>query len=104
MGKKGGGDPKIVWYCVWGVIALVAAVNALASYSVFSGKYGLLFSILLAAVATAQLAPGGWFLPKEEFALAAVVLFLFGAGQAEQRLHTVPHRVWILALTMLRAV
>lgn len=92
-GEKRGGGPKIVWYCVWGVMALVATVNALASYSVFSGRYGLFFSILLAAVATVQLAPGGWFLPREEFALAAVVLFLFGAGQAEQRLHTVPPRL-----------
>ena len=91
--RRVGGDPKILWYCVWGAMALVAAVNALASYSIFSGKYGLFFSILLAAVATAQLALGGWFLSREEFALAAIVIFLFGAGQAEQRLHTVPPRL-----------
>jgi hypothetical protein len=84
---------KLFWYCVWGAMALIAAVNALASYSVFSGRYGLFFSILLAAVAAVQLALRGWALPREEFALAAIVLVLFGAGQAEQRLHTVPPRL-----------
>jgi hypothetical protein len=85
--------PKIFWYCVWGAMALVAAVNALASYSIFSGKYGLFFSVLLGSAATLQLALGAWFLPRAEFSVAAVVLILFGAGQAEQRLHTVPPRL-----------
>jgi hypothetical protein len=92
-GERGVVGPKIFWYCVWGALAVVAALNALASYSAFSGRHGLFFSILLAAVATVQLALSGWFLPREEFALAAIVLILFGAGQAEQRLHTVPPRL-----------
>ena len=78
---------KTLWYGVWGAMGTVACASALIAANgppsavAIEGRYGLLLSVLLASVATAQLVRGISFLSGKETALAAVVLVLFGFAQ-----------------------
>ena len=78
---------KALWYGVWGAMGVVAfasamiAANGSPSAVAIEGRYGLVLSVLLVAVATVQLARGMSFLLEKETALAAVVLVLFGFAQ-----------------------
>jgi hypothetical protein len=73
--------PKTAWYCLWATMALIAAVNSLMPYPIFSGLYGLIFSVLLIALAAMQLAYGVSFRTRREVVLSGVLLVLFGMAQ-----------------------
>jgi len=87
LAAEAGRGSKALWYAVWGAMGAVACASALVaangspSAASIEGTYGLLLSVLLAAVATVQLVRGMSFLLGKETALAAVVLVLFGFAQ-----------------------
>lgn len=81
-------NPETLWYILWSAMFLIVAGNTLASYPIFSGGFGFLFSIVLALMAALQLAGGTNFLRKKEGALAAVLLIVFGVAQVGQLLRS----------------
>ena len=85
--RRGG---KVLWFAVWGAMALVAGVNTLAPFWILSGRYGFVLGVLLAGVASVQLVVGASFLRPKDFVLAVVVLLLFGVGLVGQRVYVTP--------------
>jgi hypothetical protein len=85
---------KTLWFVVWGAMALLAVVNALAPYWILSGTGGIAAGVLLVGCAALLFTHGSpVLLDRKDAALASVVLVLFGAGVFGQRLHTVDPRV-----------
>jgi hypothetical protein len=62
----------------------ISAGNTLARRPIFSGSFGLSFSVLLVTIAGMQLLPGIKFLNRKETVLAAALLGVFSAEQVRQ--------------------
>ncbi len=76
--------PQTLWYVLWSAMFLISAGNALAPRPIFSGTVGLIFSVLLAAMAGIQMLKGVRFLRQKEAALSVVLLIIFCSGQLIQ--------------------
>jgi Gpi18-like mannosyltransferase len=85
---------RVLWFMVWGAMAVVAAFNALSPNGALSGRVGIVIGVLLAAFAALLFVVGGRVLgDRRDIALAWVALALFGAGVFAQRLHTIGQRI-----------
>jgi hypothetical protein len=81
---------QTAWYGLWSAMLLVSVGNALLNIPVFSSSRGLLFSLLLAALAGAQMLAGGAkFLGRRLIALATMLLVVFVFAQGVQRIRAV---------------
>jgi hypothetical protein len=79
----------MLWLALWSAMLVVAAINLLGPalcnhVALVGGKWGLLFSLLLALAAGIQVMGGIAFLRRRDAGLAALVLVVFFAGQAMQ--------------------
>lgn len=82
------GMTQTACYCLYGAMALIAFINAAMAYPILSGKYGLLFSFILIAIAALQLSSGNSFFSKKHLSLAWIVLIWFGIAQFGNWLRT----------------
>jgi hypothetical protein len=85
--RRGG---RVLWFFVWGAMALVGGVNTHSPFGILSGRYGFVLGILFAGIASMQLVFGASFLARKESVLAVVVLVLFGVGLVGQRVYVTP--------------
>lgn len=74
------------WYVVWGAMACISVVNALAHFAIVSGRVGLLLSFLLIALASVQMTRQQSFLSKTERSVIPIALIIFGFAQVTQSL------------------
>ena len=74
-------QPRTLWYILWSAMLLISAVNTLASYPIFSGGLGVVFSMILVTIACIQMLRNSNLLCRKEMALAVVLLMVFGTAQ-----------------------
>jgi Gpi18-like mannosyltransferase len=77
---------RVLWWVIWGGMALLASVNALAPYGILSDWRGIELGAVLGVAATIQLLLDCSFLSHRNKVLATVVLVLFGGGLFGQRI------------------
>ena len=77
-------DSQTLWYVLWSTMCLTSVGDALAPYPIFSGKMGMSFNLLVAAIAGIQMLVRGTFLRHKEAGLATVLLMVFITAQLSQ--------------------
>ena len=75
---------QTLWYVLWSTMCFASVVDALAPYPILSGKMGMIFNLLVAAIAGIQMLGRGTFLRHKEAGLATVLLLVFIIAQLSQ--------------------
>lgn len=75
---------ELGWYVTWSAMASISVIHALSHF--FSGRFGLVVSLLLVTVASVQRTREQLYLSKRERALIPFVLIIFGFAQVIQSL------------------
>jgi Glycosyltransferase family 87 len=79
-----GVDSHTLWYVLWSTMCFTSVSDALAPYPILSGKMGMIFNLLVAAIAGIQMLGRGTFLRHKEAGLATVLLMVFITAQLSQ--------------------